>query len=124
MQAGWCVRVSVFDDLVVSISERELAGRELSEADKDLIRDCARHLLSFVGEPESVDAVDPQAGSQQRPSTRDESSSGSLGRPPVPEAALRALIDQWRSEAAVEQRVSFCADELETLLRGGGTEET
>jgi hypothetical protein len=50
MTRGWCVRVSVFDDLVVSISERELCGRDLSEADKDLIRDCARHLLSFVGE--------------------------------------------------------------------------
>lgn len=49
MTQGWCVRVSVFDDLVVSISERELAGRDLSEADKDLIRDCAQHLLSFVG---------------------------------------------------------------------------
>lgn len=50
MTPGWCVRVSVFDDLVVSISERELCGRELSEADKELIRDCARHLLSFVGD--------------------------------------------------------------------------
>lgn len=49
MQSGWCVRVSVFDDLVVSISERELCGRDLTEADEDLIRDCARHLLSFVG---------------------------------------------------------------------------
>lgn len=50
MPRGWCVRVSVFDDLVVSISERELCGRDLSEADENLIRDCARHLLSFVGE--------------------------------------------------------------------------
>lgn len=47
---GWCVRVTVFDDLVVSISERELCGRDLSEADEDLIRDCALHLLAFVGE--------------------------------------------------------------------------
>lgn len=50
MTRGWCVRVSVFDDLVVSISERELCGRDLSEADNDLIRGCAQHLLSFVGE--------------------------------------------------------------------------
>lgn len=49
MTPGWCVRVSVFDDLVVSISERELCGRDLTEADAELIRDCARHLLSFVG---------------------------------------------------------------------------
>jgi hypothetical protein len=49
--AGWCVRVTVFDDLVVSISERGLAGRDLSEADEELIRDCARYLLSFVGQP-------------------------------------------------------------------------
>lgn len=57
MTAGWCVRVTVFDDLVVSISERELCGRDLSEADADLIRGCARHLLSFVGESKSADAV-------------------------------------------------------------------
>jgi hypothetical protein len=50
MTKGWCVRVSVFNDLVVSISERELCGRDLTEEDEDLIRDCARHLLSFVGE--------------------------------------------------------------------------
>jgi hypothetical protein len=50
MTRGWCVRVSVFDDLVVSISERELCGRDLSDADKDLIRGCAQHLLSFVGD--------------------------------------------------------------------------
>lgn len=49
MIKGWCVRVSVFDELVVSISERELCGRNLSKADIDLIRDCAWHLLSFVG---------------------------------------------------------------------------
>jgi len=57
MMRGWCVRVSVFDDLVVSISERELCGRDLSEADKDLIRDCARHLLSFVGASDAERAV-------------------------------------------------------------------
>jgi hypothetical protein len=46
----WLVRARVgVDDLVVSISERELAGRDLSESDEELIRDCARHLLSFVG---------------------------------------------------------------------------
>ena len=50
MTPGWCVRITVFDDLVVSISERELCGRDLSEADQDLVRACARHLLSFVGE--------------------------------------------------------------------------
>lgn len=49
MTKGWCVRVSVFDDLIVSISERELCGRDLSESDEDLIRACAQHLLSFVG---------------------------------------------------------------------------
>lgn len=97
--------------------------------------------------PESADAVDPCAGSQPRPSTRDESSSGSLGRPPVPEAALRELVEQWRARAQADEdriqelkrqdwpemegalayryaRERECADELETLLRGGGTEET
>ena len=66
-RSGWCVRVSVFDDLVVSISERELCGRDISEADADLIRLCAQHLLSFVGkkrrdQPLAVNAVDPDAG--------------------------------------------------------------
>lgn len=61
MQAGWCVRVSVFDDLVVSISERELCGRDLTEADTQLIRDCARHLLSFAGTPAN------KRGRSQRP---------------------------------------------------------
>jgi hypothetical protein len=66
MTAGWCVRVSVFDDLVVSISERELCGRDLSEADADLIRGCARHLLSFVGSGPVADfAVDPVAETGQ-----------------------------------------------------------
>lgn len=60
MTAGWCVRVSVFDELVVSISERELCGRELSAADQDLIRGCAQHLLSFVGlAPEQPAAASP-----------------------------------------------------------------
>lgn len=67
---GWCVRVSVFDELVVSISERELCGRDLAEADEDLIRDCARHLLSFVGPP-STNAVDPQAQPDTKPTPRD-----------------------------------------------------
>jgi hypothetical protein len=60
MTAGWCVRVSVFDDLVVSISERELCGRDLTEADKELICGCARHLLAFAGSRFDADfAVDP-----------------------------------------------------------------
>jgi hypothetical protein len=50
MPQGWCVRVSVFNDLVLSISERELCGRDLSADDEDLIRGCAEHLLSFVGQ--------------------------------------------------------------------------
>ncbi len=29
---------------------------------------------------------------------------------------LRALVEKWRKEAAKEQRVSFCADELAALL--------
>ena len=58
MTPGWCVRVSVFDDLVVSIEERELCGRDLSEADLDLIRGCARHLLSFVGDVDRAAAPD------------------------------------------------------------------
>jgi hypothetical protein len=49
MRSGWCVRVTVFDELVVSISERELCGRDISDTDADLIRSCAQHLLSFVG---------------------------------------------------------------------------
>lgn len=31
-------------------------------------------------------------------------------------AALHALAAKWRDEAATEQRVSFCADELDAVL--------
>ena len=31
--------------------------------------------------------------------------------------SLEALIAKWRHEAADEQRVSFCADELEAALQ-------
>lgn len=30
---------------------------------------------------------------------------------------ISALVPKWRSEAASEQRVSFCADELEAVLK-------
>jgi hypothetical protein len=48
--------------------------------------------------------------------------------PAVPDAgrvALRALVAKWRAEAAEEERVSFCADELAAALRAlsGETEE-
>lgn len=66
MTAGWCVRVTVFDELVVSISERELAGRDLSEADEDLIRACAQHLLLFVGPVRSGEDGGSAAGSSAR----------------------------------------------------------
>jgi hypothetical protein len=34
------------------------------------------------------------------------------------ERRLHALIETWRRDAADEQRVSFCADELEAALAG------
>ncbi len=88
MTKGWCARVTVFKDLVVSISERELCGRDLSEADADVIRGCARHLLAFVGDArsasfngdqhassKSVGAIDPIDGSEGTTSTRDKDTS-------------------------------------------------
>ena len=49
MGSGWFVTVGRWDETVVTISERELSGRDLLEGDAALIRGCARHLLSFVG---------------------------------------------------------------------------
>jgi hypothetical protein len=85
MTQGWCVRVSVFDDLVVSLSEREVAGSDLSQADQDLIRDCARHLLAFVGSGPVADfAVDPPVEGRERGlrALQDSSSSSSTSLPP------------------------------------------
>lgn len=33
---------------------------------------------------------------------------------------LRGLVARWRTEAASEQRVSFCADDLEAILTAAG----
>ena len=63
---GWCVRVSRFDDLVVSISKGELAGKDIEPADEALIRHAATHLLAFIG-----DSPFPPARAQERETHED-----------------------------------------------------
>ncbi len=46
---GWAVEVRRDGDVVVTIEDRCLSGREISEVDADLIRDCASQLLAFAG---------------------------------------------------------------------------
>lgn len=42
---GWYVEVGRWNDKILTISERELAGRDLTAEDIALIRGCVRHLL-------------------------------------------------------------------------------
>jgi hypothetical protein len=67
MRDGWRVEVSRYGEQVVAIEPRCLTGRDLSDEDEAVIRGCAAHLLSFVGEPRhgAIDAPlaerDPEA---------------------------------------------------------------
>jgi hypothetical protein len=46
---SWAVEVRSDGEVVVTIEDRCLSGRDITEADADLIRDCAQQLLAFVG---------------------------------------------------------------------------
>jgi hypothetical protein len=47
----WRVEVSTWGEPVLALESNGMqAGRELSEEDCEMIRTCAYHLLSFVGE--------------------------------------------------------------------------
>lgn len=46
---SWAVEVRSDGEPVVTIEDRMLSGRDISEADADLIRECAAQLLAFVG---------------------------------------------------------------------------
>lgn len=54
----WAVSVWIDGDNILTIESNCLAGRDLSAEDEQCIRDCARQLLSFVGEPTSPHAPD------------------------------------------------------------------
>lgn len=53
----WRVVVETSGEHIVSIEPEMLAGREISEADEDVIRTAAHHLLAFIGDS-SVEATD------------------------------------------------------------------
>lgn len=57
MNEHWSVSVERNGELVVTIETNCLSGRDISDADAETIRTAARHLLSFIGEPVTVDAV-------------------------------------------------------------------
>lgn len=45
----WAVTVSRDGEAILTIETNCVSGRNLTEADEACIRDCARHLLAFVG---------------------------------------------------------------------------
>lgn len=49
----WSVTVERDGENVVKIESNCLSGREISKEDEKVIRDCAHHLLSFIGEGRS-----------------------------------------------------------------------
>lgn len=60
--AWWRVEVSSHDGTLVSIEPEMLAGKsDLSEADMQTIRECARHLLAFAGDGEAQH-LEPRKG--------------------------------------------------------------
>jgi hypothetical protein len=52
----WGVSVDVDGENILRIESNCLSGRNLSEEDLELIRMCARNLLSFAGEVKPVTA--------------------------------------------------------------------
>jgi hypothetical protein len=46
----WAVTVERNGENVVTIESNCLSGREISEEDEEVIRNCAYHLLSFIGD--------------------------------------------------------------------------
>lgn len=58
MSAWWRVEVSTHDGKLIAIEPSMLAGKsDLSDADLETIRECARHLLAFAGDGEPVPFV-------------------------------------------------------------------
>lgn len=49
----WSVSVNINGEDVLSISDNELSGVDLTEEQLEIIRNCARHLLGFAGESTS-----------------------------------------------------------------------
>jgi hypothetical protein len=50
-ESSWAVTVERDGELVVTIASNSLCGRDLSDADADVIRLVAAHLLAFIGPP-------------------------------------------------------------------------
>ena len=57
----WRVEVSTSGDSIVAIEPGMLSGKELTQKDENTIRNCAEHLLSFVGNT-GVNYDDKSAG--------------------------------------------------------------
>jgi len=65
---SWAVSVERNGEQVVTLSNRGISGRDLSAADEHVIREAARHLLSFIGDAQpssSFPARTPDVDSAQ-----------------------------------------------------------
>lgn len=49
MVEHWRVQVDINGEMVLAIESASLAGQDITEERAAVIRDCAEHLLSFVG---------------------------------------------------------------------------
>ncbi len=54
---GWAVTVNVNGNPILTIGHNDLSGIENIDDYADIVRNCARHLLSFIGEPEGMTAL-------------------------------------------------------------------
>lgn len=72
MVEHWRVQVDINGEMVLAIESALLAGQDITEERAAVIRDCARHLLSFVdctADDKELLAItqQPQAGSDVSP---------------------------------------------------------
>ncbi len=55
MSKSWSVTVEADGQQIVTIASNHLSGKsDLTAEDEDTIRTAARHLISFVGDPEQL----------------------------------------------------------------------
>lgn len=80
----WSVSVERDGENILTIESNCLSGRELSDEDEECIRNCARHLLSFVGEV---------AARESRPAPPLDWQP--IETAPKPPSGRRKVIDVW-----------------------------
>ena len=70
MVEHWRVQVDINGEMVLAIESASLAGQDITEEYAAVIRDCAEHLLSFVGRTaDNAEAeTHPPTGDKSEPS--------------------------------------------------------